>query len=193
MSYNVELQASTAGTYRGVVSLESNDTLDSPYTIKLDGEAGVAGPDVAMYLVAKGQQYTQTSTAAAQLAAGNPYVFAAQVVESYSSSVTSATVHTPGGSTDTLAPATDVTAWNTSPASHPRASSTRPSPKRTYQFSMVTADNGTQTPALSLPADAYPNAPHVTDWTAAQSVTAAPISSSRGMPCSRARQPTSSS
>ena len=130
-----------------------------------------SGRNVNTYLVAKGQQYSQTSTATAQLAAMDPYVFVAQVLEPYGrSTLNSATIQPPDGSTDTLAAAADVYGLEYLADFASKSQFDSAFAKGTYRFSIVTAHDGTKSLSLSLPADAYPNAPHVTDWTAAQSV-----------------------
>jgi len=175
VSYTLRFLAATAGSYGGTLSFGSNDADEDPYGLVLGAVVESPEPseaDVAMYLVAKGQQYTQTSEAAAQLADENPYVFVAQVVESYSSAVTSATVQTPRHSTAPLTAASDVYGleYQAGFASKTKLDSAFGTGK--YQFSIVTADDGPQTLSLTLRTGAYPNAPHLTNWSDAQSIAA---------------------
>src|SRR5262249_7893714 len=45
-------------------------------------------------------------------------------------------------------------------------------PNGNYQFSVATFNDGTRTPALNLSSELYPNAPHIANWTAAQTLDA---------------------
>ena len=175
MSYTVRLQSSTAGSHHGTVSLENSDSDRSPYNVVLDGQVGTpAGPDVDMYMVGKGRVLAQNGAGSPVLDATTRYFFDSQVVESFGSigSVNTAAVKTPGGSTNTLARVAGEGLLEFEADFATKSLLDSSFAKGTYQFTIV-EDDGTNSPSLSLPADAYPNAPHLTNWTAAQSIDAA--------------------
>ncbi|MCU0981969.1 MAG: choice-of-anchor D domain-containing protein, partial [Pirellulaceae bacterium] len=173
VSYTLSLQSDTPGTYHGTLSIGSNDGDENPFDMVLDGTVETAvGPDVAMYLVSKGRWFAQTGTGTPQLGDGTPYFFYSLVAESPggSATVNSATVSPPGKSAKTLVRNDFEQSWEYEAGPLSKSSLDSSFPKGTYRFNIGAVNDGTQTPTLTLPSDAYPLAPQVTNWTEAQSL-----------------------
>lgn len=172
-SYTVRLQSSEIGNHHGTLSLGSSDSDRSPYNLVLDGEVGTsAETDVDLYMVGKGRLYAQDAAGSPVADPTTPYFFDSQVVESFGGIVNTATVKPPGVSAKTLTRVDGEGRLELEADFATKALLDSSYAKGTYQFTIDTA-HGNRTPSLVLPADAYPNAPHVTNWTAAQSVGAA--------------------
>lgn len=134
--------------------------------------ASVRGSDVSFYLVAgKGQGLTQTNGGAPVLQTGTPFQFLSFADETASGAVSSASVTIPGGTTNALTQCCDDppqakfnAQFTTSNAMNSAYAS------GSYTQTIVTVHDGTKVAGLTLTGDVYPNDPHVSNWTAAQSV-----------------------
>ena len=129
------------------------------------------GADVQSYLVAKGQRFEQNDAGAATLITSNAFRFASFVRETYSNAVTSATVRIPSGTTKTLTVG-DPGQYSFGQEFNSKAALDSAFSQGNYVFTIHTRDDGTRAPTLALPADAYPNTPHIANWAAAQSAQA---------------------
>src|SRR5579859_6851738 len=128
-------------------------------------------PDVRTYLAAgKGQHFDQTD--ASTLTMADPgFMFTATVRGVATNTVLSATDQPPGSTTKVLAkesPGSDTFEFQESFTSKPAFDAAYTN--GTYAMTIATADDGTLTPSLTLPGDAYPNTPQIVNFAAAQTV-----------------------
>lgn len=127
--------------------------------------------DVQSFLVAKGQQFHQTNAAAPALeGSSGAYRFYSMVDAAYSNSIVSASLQLPGTAAKALT--NTGNAFELEQAFSTKALLDAAARPGRYQFTIQTAQDGTRTPALVLPADAYPPTPHVANWLEAQQVEA---------------------
>ncbi|MDB6027342.1 MAG: hypothetical protein JWM68_3565, partial [Verrucomicrobiales bacterium] len=129
-----------------------------------------SGPDVRLYLVAKGQGFKQSSTAVPVLEAStnSPFMFMAFVQELFSGSVTNGSLHVPSGSTLPLE--THDEQLRVQQKYSTKTALDTAFGAGVYTFRMYTSNDGAKTNALTLTADNYPSTPHVSNWSSAQSV-----------------------
>lgn len=132
--------------------------------------------DVAFYLVAKGHQYSQTSTAPPALKS-SPYRFSTLVGIASTNSVTNATVQAlPSGQVIPLALQTSGTIGTSAEFSFNAKYATNTDleaafPNGNYQLVIQAAHDGTKTSTLPLNGDAYPaTVPFLNNFTAAQAI-----------------------
>ena len=130
------------------------------------------GPDVESYLVAKGQQFQQTNAGPPVVeTADGPFYFVSFVDLAYPGAVTNASLLLPNRTVKILSEHDGQFELEQSFTNKSRLDAAFAA--GTYTFTMKTFLNGTKTPALSLPSDAYPPAPHLANWLDAQGVDAA--------------------
>ena len=129
--------------------------------------ATLAGPDVKRLGVVKGISYRQTGVSTPVLVDVTPYalrVFA----DSSDGGLTSASVKLPNGTTQ---PFTSNNGDFGILALYPSAAGLDAAyPPGSYTLTLNTSRNGTQVVTLPLPASAFPNAPQLINFTAAQAV-----------------------
>ncbi len=176
------------------IEINNDDLPEPPETIELalvdvEGGAGLGvvrttvitlldddrrpGANVEFYVVAKGQSFQQTSPGTPGADDQMPYFFGAFTRAAFRGGLTSAAVVTPAGVTNNL-PGDEgsgrhfelFSEFDTKPALDAVFN------RGIYTFLLNTATDGTRTPAMTLAADAYPNAPRLSAWAAAQSINA---------------------
>ena len=126
--------------------------------------------DVSFYAVEKAAKYNQSGAGPPTLGSGNPYRFEAAVAPNVAGSVQSATVSYSGGAAQTLDPDT-VVEWYTFNAKFTsQALLDAGAPTGNYTLVINTLNQGQKTVTLNLPAETFPAAPHISNWTAAQAI-----------------------
>jgi cyclophilin family peptidyl-prolyl cis-trans isomerase len=155
-------------TVRDSVSTTTNQNLS----------LAVQGQDLAYALVMKSQRFWQTNTGAAALASPafdpTPFEFRACLKQASTGTVNSATVQLPDTTLRALGPLTPPSAysdlvWGTNFTSKAALDATFIN--GLYTFTITAAHDGANNLPASLTGDNYPSAtPHVSNWTAAQSV-----------------------
>ncbi len=129
--------------------------------------------DVAFYNLTKQQVFQQTNSSAPTLV-GSPFRFVAQVFANASNSVNTAQVQLPApGGLDALAPDPTDTVFAFQQNFHTQAALDASFVNGAYTFQISTVHDGGRSLSLTLPADFFPNAPHLTDWAATQNLNAA--------------------
>ena len=129
--------------------------------------------DVSFYNLTKQQFFQQTNAAAPTLMPNRPFHFLAQVFASASNAVSSAQVQPPGLGADLMSPDPTGTALVFAQKFGSQNLLDAAFPAGAYLMNLVGVHDGSRAFALNLAADAFPAAPQVTDWAAAQSVNAA--------------------
>ncbi len=162
----VRLQAFEGFTNSGIASLGNSFALGN---VQLTAPTSPTNQDVAAYIAAaKGQELNQLSSGAPTLSATG-FAFHAEIDGTGSNTVLSATDQVPGGSNVVLSldgpgsPEAEFNAAFTNKAALDAAFS-----DSLYTMTIGTADDGTFTPAMSLPGDDYPNPPQLLNFDAAQ-------------------------
>jgi hypothetical protein len=110
----------------------------------------------------------QTNQGAAQLNTRTAYVFTATVVMNDSNTVGSATVTTPWGATLPLQYHGDGKTWLFRDGCDDQTSVDAVYPDGNYTLSISTAHDGLKNLPLGISGSSYPNAPHITNYTAVQ-------------------------
>lgn len=135
----------------------------------LSGAAAVQANDITGYEVEKGVLYTQTSTGASQPVAGNPYVFDAEIFGDLSS-ITSAQLRLPSGAIQTFNPNATFEALAVSGSAATASALNSTFGSGNYTFVTDTDNDGPSSAALNLGIATFPAAPHIANFTAAQSI-----------------------
>ncbi|HUK81559.1 MAG TPA: hypothetical protein VLZ12_02900 [Verrucomicrobiae bacterium] len=132
--------------------------------------ARTRGADVSLYAVTKAQAYIQSNAISPTLLSTGAYSFTAAVLEQ-SNFVTSATVQLPSMANVTL---TNLggSLWDFTDLFAAQTNMDAIYGSGTYHFNIVTVNDGTKTPTLSLTGNSYPNAPTITNYDAAQLIAA---------------------
>lgn len=126
--------------------------------------------DVNSFLIAKGQQFRQTNAAAPVLIPDEePFQAYGSVTPTLAGAVTGATLRLPNSQVVTLDDAGDGL-FEIDAAFTTKAQLDTQVPAGTYTFTILTQNDGTNRPALSLPADNYPTTPRISNWEDAQSI-----------------------
>lgn len=129
------------------------------------------GPDAPFIMAAKSQQdYLQTDAASPPALQGSaPYGFSAQITLAAPGTVASATVRLPGGAIYPLALGSSAgLQLNASFSTRNALESAYPGGN--YTFTLNTANDGVRTVVCPLAGESYPSTPHISNFTAAQSV-----------------------
>jgi hypothetical protein len=129
------------------------------------GNSGVS-PDVRFYVVGKYQQFVQTSPSAPQ--PGDRPFFFARVFPNLAYGVSEATVTLPGGGVRALEYSDSSLGYTESFSSLSELDAAYPA--GSYTISLNTAHDGAHAGTLNLGANAFPAAPRVSNYTAAQAV-----------------------
>ncbi|MDB6129365.1 MAG: Ig family protein, partial [Verrucomicrobiales bacterium] len=119
--------------------------------------------DVHNYGILKTQGFSQTSTAAPTFFNAFLTVFA----DGDNASMVSATLQFPNGSTQTM-PASNGFSLDLKFAD--KASMDAACPAGTYKILLSTIHDGSKSPSLVIPADNYPNTPHISNFAASQTI-----------------------
>ncbi|MBU6402170.1 MAG: hypothetical protein KGS61_17770, partial [Verrucomicrobia bacterium] len=130
-----------------------------------------SGPDVQTYLVAKGQQFFQSSTNPPAPRPDAPFVFNCFVNATDTGDVANASVQVPGGSSETLAGQTNDRFFQFINGFATQDALDTNYPVGSYTLSINTVHHGLQQSTLTLSAANYPGTvPALTDFAAAQSI-----------------------
>jgi|GEM_PF-2370945 len=142
----------------------------------------VAAPDVKGFVAMKARLYEQVSSGPARLIASNslygvgtiaPYAFAARVWPTTTSSVNSATLLLPTGTTTNLpyqAPQYASDSFGLSAFFQEQSALDAAYPNGSYRFTMNTVHDGLRIAPVSMTGDAYPNPPRIANYSAAQAI-----------------------
>lgn len=147
------------------------------FTIKTGAAVDNSPADVAAYYVAKVQDFVQTGAGTPVLDATTPFAFGAFVEEreTAGSTVNSARISLPTnpvlGSPKTLQ-SDGGDGWDFLREFNTKAALDAAIKPGTYTFSINTVNQGLKGPAVTLPADAYPVTPHISNWANAQLIDA---------------------
>lgn len=126
--------------------------------------------DVNVYALTKAQFLSQTSTAAPVLNVTNAFTFAAIIDPATATSVTSATLRLPDLTVRPFGPVPGVGPLGVAQQFNTEALLEAAFPTGGYLFTMNTVNDGVRTPTLNLPVSAYPNAPFIVNFAAAQAI-----------------------
>lgn len=130
--------------------------------------------DTANYNISKRELFNQTSFGAPVPAGGSPFRFVANVIATASNYVTSAQVQLPSpGGVDPLTPDPTETQFQFLQRFVTEAALDAAFVTGTYALEVSTAHDGYHVLPLTFPADAFPAAPHISNWAATQNVNAA--------------------
>jgi len=132
----------------------------------------VCAADVSVYALTKTRGYQQASPAAPASLATGGFAFAGIVSPTTTSpaSVTGATLKLPSAVVKTCGPVPGFGPFAVVQAFDTQALLDGTYADGSYLFTIAAVNDGTKTPALTVNGDAYPNAPTVTNFTAAQSI-----------------------
>ncbi len=164
----IRVEAFESVTNAGVASLGNTFALGN---VQLSVPASSANQDVSQYIpAAKGQLFDQFTSGVPTLSATG-FMYQTSVTGIGSNTILSAIVQIPGGSNIVLS----LTDPSTSKFKFQALFVDQPSmdavfTNGTYLMAIGTADDGTLTPALAVTGDAYPNAPQVLNFDAAQAI-----------------------
>ncbi len=177
-----------------MIELNNDDLPEPPETIELtlldaEGGAGLGlarttvvtildddrrpGANVEFYVVAKGQSFQQTGPGIPGADDQMPFFFGAFTRAAFRGGLTSAAVVSPAGVTNNL-PGDEGSGRHFELFSEFDTKTALDSVynRGVYTFLLNTVTDGARTPAMTLAADAYPNAPKLSAWGAAQAINA---------------------
>ncbi len=144
------------------------------FTIKTGTAVDTGPPDVVAYYVTKAQEFEQTSAGVPVLDSDTPFVFAAFIAERETGDATldSATVTVPVN-TIVAGPQSmqsdDVDEWDYFREFDTKTQLDAAFKAGKYTFTIDAVNQGVRSPAVTLPAEAYPAvAPQITNWLDAQ-------------------------
>jgi hypothetical protein len=142
------------------------------YTATSFGMVALA-EDVAFYNISKHQVFTQSDTGPPALV-GSSYRFVAQVIANASNTVTNAQVQPPAPAVlEPLSPDPTDTVFAYQKNFTSQAGLDAAFVTGAYAIQVNAVHDGSRVLPMTMPADAFPVAPHVSDWTATQGFNAA--------------------
>jgi hypothetical protein len=141
----------------------------APFVLSLLMASGAAAQDASFYGLFKEQRLQQTGEGPPTLR-DPPFRFNSFVDASAPNRVTGASLKLPGGGLRTLSLDPDGGSANLEEDFATKAALDAPYPAGTYVLTINTVSQGAKTIVLSLPADAYPNDPHLANFTPAQAI-----------------------
>lgn len=135
-------------------------------------EARLAPADVSVFAIVKTQLFEQTSPDGPVPLSDTPYQFTALVrpTNSLPVSLEAASVTPPDGVARDLTQTDGSTVFQFLEGFGTRPALDQAYPNGDYRYLLDTVHDGTLTPRLTLTPDSYPNAPFVTNFTAAQNI-----------------------
>lgn len=128
------------------------------------------GPDVNYYVVGKHRAFLQTNTAAPALYPNQPFTFLAMVYPFSPFAAVNATVTPPVGGSHSLAPFGYLDSLSFMEVFASQSALNAAYPSGNYSLTISAAHDGVHAATLPLGVDAYPNAPRISNYTAAQAV-----------------------
>jgi hypothetical protein len=161
----IKTTATDTTSYPGVVGLAAYFR-ETDFNLTTTGGT-VSGPDVTQYHVAKGQQFIQTGTGAPVLNGATPYIFDASANLSAANAATG-TLTLPNSTSKPFNVQPDELKLKEAYAS--QTSLDAADPDGNYTFTLITVHDGTKNLTLNLSGVPFPNAPHVSNFTAAQTI-----------------------
>jgi len=132
--------------------------------------AALPAQDVTGYSIAKQRTLNQIDSGPPVAAAAAPFRFLATVIPTSASSISNVTVQLPNGPTNTLAYNAANAFFRFQQSSMTQSGLDAAFASGVYTLRFGGVHDGVRSLPLSLPADALPNAPRVSDFTAAQSL-----------------------
>ncbi len=127
--------------------------------------------DVAVWLVEKGAEYTQTGSGRPTLNGTNGWGFRADVVESPNGAVSGASLQPPGGlPVQALAQTASGKKWSYKHKYNKLTALDRHFPNGAYTFMMFGRNDGTRSTRIQLLGSDYPSAPRIANFPAVASV-----------------------
>jgi hypothetical protein len=147
------------------------------FTIKTGAAIDNSPADVAAYYVAKVQDFVQTGAGTPVLDATTPFAFAAFVDEreTAGATVNNARISLPTNpvvSSPQILQSDGINEWDFFREFNNKTDLDAAFKPGGYRFSINTVNQGLKTPAVTLPPDAYPVTPHVSNWANAQLIDA---------------------
>lgn len=147
------------------------------FTMKTGTAVDTSPADVVAYYVSKAQEFVQTSAGAPVLNNDTPFDFVAHVQErpADGSTVNDATITVP---TNTVLTGpqdlqtNDDEGWDFFREFDTKAQLDAALKTGSYKFAINTVNQGLKNPAVTLPAEAYPVTPHISNWADAQLIDA---------------------
>lgn len=129
--------------------------------------------DVSWFLVAgKGETLNQTNSGPPVVLTNQPFAFTSSAIETVLGNVSSASVTIPGGGVRALFRDSLDPEFRTNESFVSQAAMDGVYTSGNYTQTIVTVHEGTKTIGLNLSGNNYPNDPHISNWTAAQSLIA---------------------
>jgi hypothetical protein len=126
--------------------------------------------DVSVYAVHKSQKFNQTTPGLPTLGGNTPYRIGAEVVPAASGTVLNAAVSAPVGAPNSLAYDPLAADFSFQAKYATEAQLDAAALAGTYTLTVSTLHDGQRNLALNLPAAAYPNGPHISDFALAQTM-----------------------
>jgi hypothetical protein len=126
--------------------------------------------DVKTFSIAKGHDFIQRTSAPPSLNSSAGYVFTASVVMNDSNTVTGASILTPSGVRIPLQYQGDGATWLFRDAGSNQSTMDATYPDGSYTLTMATVHDGTRSIPLAVNGYLYPNSPHISNFSNAQSV-----------------------
>lgn len=134
----------------------------------------IHGADVSVYAVIKSQAFEQTSLAAPTPLATGGFGFLAVISQTSSGTVISSpplpTLQLPSAVVKSFGPVPGYGPYALAESFNTEAAMTAVYGTGAYAFTILTLNDGTRTPSLSLGASVYPNTPTITNFSAAQNI-----------------------
>src|SRR3954471_17667140 len=130
--------------------------------------SGAAAPDVVDIQLSKSRSFAQLDSGAATAETTNGFTFEAKVNAPDPNLVTASSVTTPTGNTLNLTADSDHEDFAYSDSASTQGLFDSQFFNGTYNLSIATVHDGVRTISLSLPSSAYPPAPHIVNFDAAQ-------------------------
>jgi hypothetical protein len=140
-------------------------------SVVLPSDRATAAADVSFYAIQKSQKFNQGSSGAPTLGGGNPYRFGGVVAPTSPGSVVSASVSAPGGAPQDLSLDPTYGFLDSNAKFGSEAALDLAAPSGSYTLLLNTLHDGQRTLKLNMPAETFPNAPHISNWSDAQIIT----------------------
>jgi hypothetical protein len=155
--------AADTSAYAGVIGLGT-------YFTRTKFDIRTAPPDVKAFSVAKGHVFVQSNSGDPVLHPSMPYAFAASVIMAGSNTVNGASITTPGGTIRQLIYQGDGKTWLFQDGSSDQNTIEVAYPDGAYALTIYTVNQGTRTIQLPINGYLYPNSPHISNYSAAQTI-----------------------
>lgn len=138
--------------------------------LNIQTAGGASNADVISYSIIKEQDLFQATAANPSLIPNSAFRFTARVDVGSASAMSGATLKGPSGSSRQFTYNADDNEWRVKDVFDQLSGVEAQDPAGTYVFTLNTAHNGVKQPALTLPSTSFPNAPHLANYAAAQTI-----------------------